>query len=135
MNVMDKITCNVGHLDELEANREYVKQHGCYVNTINGECSKCGQCCGNIIPLSTKEIKRIKNLIRVKKIKPHRLPAVCMSIDLTCPFLNLDTNLCNIYNARPYICKVFKCDKKPTIKDYFNAPGELIPTNMWEFFN
>lgn len=31
--------------------------------------------------------------------------------DMTCPFLN-DQNKCSIYEDRPYICKIFKCDKK-----------------------
>ena len=31
--------------------------------------------------------------------------------DMTCPFLN-DQNKCSIYEDRPYICKIYKCDKE-----------------------
>ena len=35
--------------------------------TENGKCSNCGQCCTDYIPISQKEINRIR-----KYIKKHR---------------------------------------------------------------
>ena len=131
---MDSIL-NSCSLQDAIANENYISEHGCHNYTNNGECSKCGACCGCFLPLSSKEIKQIKRLVRVKNIEPHKLPAVCISIDMTCPFLNLDTNLCNIYDKRPYICRSFKCDKEPTLKDFPDYPGGLISTNMWDFFD
>ena len=31
--------------------------------SINGKCSMCGECCGAILPVSEKEIKRIKKYV------------------------------------------------------------------------
>jgi hypothetical protein len=30
-------------------------------NTVNGKCSRCGECCSNLLPLSEKEISDIKD--------------------------------------------------------------------------
>ena len=79
--------------------------------TINGKCSKCGQCCSNFIPLTEDEVKRLKKIVRKRKLKPHRNHVVNAMYDATCPFLN-DENKCRIYEDRPMICKFFKCDKK-----------------------
>ena len=122
-------------LEDALENELWVKENGCHNYTNNGECSKCGSCCGRIIPLTRKEIKQIRRLVLTEKIEPHRLPAVCMSIDMTCPFLNLETHLCNIYEHRPYICRSFKCDIKPSLDVFPDYPGNLINTDMWDFFD
>ena len=77
------------------------------VNVINGECSKCGRCCSDILPLTSAEIRYMKK--KAKNIKPTFR-------EMTCPFLSLD-NSCLIYNNRPYICRTYRCDKKPGIKE------------------
>lgn len=105
-------------------------------NTINGKCSKCASCCGSLLPLTEKDIKRIKYIVKAKKLKQCR-PAVAaaMVIDLVCPFLTLD-NKCSIYKDRPTICRLFKCDKECGKIDK-NEQAELkgaIPYNMRDFF-
>ena len=82
----------------------------------NGLCSKCGECCSNFLPLALSEILRIKSFI-----SEHHITAINHApngyIDGMCPFLNHE-KLCTIYDIRPLICKVFKCNiKKPQFKD------------------
>lgn len=81
----------------------------------NGKCSGCGNCCPNILSVSEKEIQVIRKYIKKHHIKPHvlRLPLAHDCMDVTCPFLNLDkkTDRCMIYPVRPYICRIFQCNK------------------------
>ena len=81
--------------------------------THNGECSKCGNCCSKILPLTNKEINQIKAYIKRHDIKRQlHYPQVLRleTIDWVCPFLD-DTkeNKCTIYEVRPSICRVFNC--------------------------
>lgn len=87
-------------------------ENGVYDFTKNGECSNCGACCSNILPISNKEIKTIKMYMRSHKIKEHRhiIPTAIESLDMTCPFRNDEEKKCEIYAVRPAICKAFKCD-------------------------
>ena len=52
--------------------------------TINGECSGCGKCCTNILPLSQKEIQKIKSYIGQYKVTPvNRNNVLFYTIELT----------------------------------------------------
>ncbi len=78
--------------------------------TCNGKCSNCGNCCGDLLPLSHKEIKTIKYYLRHHrdiKATPQDLTA---KIDNTCPFRDNENKKCKIYEVRPRICSAFKCD-------------------------
>lgn len=37
-----------------------------YNYTVDGKCSKCGNCCSDILPLSDDEIRRIHKYVRQK---------------------------------------------------------------------
>ena len=108
--------------------------HGVYDNTINGECSCCGNCCSNLLPLSESEIERIRKYVKRHHIRAqvHAIPMVA-TMDLTCPFLDLSkaTEKCTIYKVRPAICRVFKCNKSMSIDDIelFNREPR-IPINV-----
>lgn len=78
--------------------------------TINGKCSQCGQCCSNLLPLSKSEIKRIKDYVKKHRIKEQRHNAM-MAVDMTCPFRDEINKKCLIYEIRPEICRVFKCNQ------------------------
>lgn len=80
--------------------------------TNNGKCSNCGQCCGDILHLSKKEIKIIDNYLKKHKIEatPRR---VLLVYDNNCPFRDNKRKKCKIYEVRPDICKIYKCDKTP----------------------
>lgn len=86
---------------------------GVYDFTNNGECSGCGQCCSNFLPISSKEVKEIHRYIRKHRIteQKHFIPtADGLQFDLTCPFRSDREHKCLIYPVRPAICRDFKCD-------------------------
>ncbi|MGN0106452.1 MAG: YkgJ family cysteine cluster protein [Hominilimicola sp.] len=79
--------------------------------TCEGKCSNCGQCCSDMLPMSKKEVKRIKAYIKKNHIKEQRHNGM-NGIDLTCPFRDEGNRKCLIYDIRPSICQRFKCDKR-----------------------
>lgn len=79
-------------------------------NTINNECSKCGQCCGAFIPFKKEEIKPIKEYVKRHNIKQTNRIAKDQ-IKVLCPFYDEQKHVCNIYPVRPYVCKDFICSR------------------------
>lgn len=77
--------------------------------TKGGQCSNCGQCCSDILHLSKEEIKRIDNYLKEHKVIQHNIG----KNNINCPFRNEAFKKCDIYEVRPEICKVFKCNKTP----------------------
>ena len=84
--------------------------------TINGKCSRCGQCCSNFIPLTEEEKAHLIELckkddteVQIKTLEDGR-------VYMLCPFLiyhpETSTTSCSIYDERPSICRIFKCDTK-----------------------
>lgn len=84
--------------------------------TCNGKCSCCGNCCGDILHLSKKEIKVIDEYLKKNKVEPTPR-CVLVEYDGTCPFRDNKNKICKIYEVRPEICRVFKCDK--TVKQVY----------------
>lgn len=86
---------------------------GLYDFTDNGKCSSCGACCSNFLPLSDNDISRIEKYIKSHNIKPckHIMPTAEPLTDFTCPFRDNNRKICTIYQARPVICRDFRCDK------------------------
>lgn len=87
---------------------------GVFDYTENGQCSNCGECCSDFLPISQEEIKRIKAYIKKRGIteQKHFLPlAKYPQSDFTCPFRNNAERKCMIYEVRPAICRDFRCDK------------------------
>lgn len=87
--------------------------------TIMGNCSRCGECCSEFLPLDSKEIEEIEKYIRTHKVKIHNKE----KNNFRCPFRNDEKKICEIYKVRPQICKVFKCDTKP--EEAFKRRDEL----------
>lgn len=109
---------------------------GCYNFTKNGECSKCGNCCSTLLPLKSSEIEKLKRIIKTRNLKPHEQPRVLRTepmFDLTCPFLT-DEHECSIYDDRPYICRIFKCDTRPSISDIAMINEPMESTNLRDLF-
>lgn len=86
---------------------------GIYDFTVDGKCSNCGQCCANLLPISTKEAKEIMRCIKKHRIQEqkHWAPTVKPGTDLVCPFRSTVEKKCTIYPVRPAICRDFQCDK------------------------
>lgn len=87
------------------------------INLINhtkrGECSNCGECCTDILPLTNYEIREIRKYMRKHKVVNHSKTNVFVRCNLLCPFRNDKEKKCDIYEVRPYICRIFKCDTEP----------------------
>ena len=83
--------------------------------TVNGECSNCGSCCSNTLPISSKEAKAIERYIRKHGIQAQRriLPTAEDYVDMSCPFRSEAEKKCLIYPVRPAVCREFKCDQAP----------------------
>lgn len=96
---------------------------GVFDKTNNGECTQCGACCSNFLPMSKKEIVEIKKYVKKKNIKAykHLIPVSDHVIDMTCPFMDdsKSKEKCRIYSVRPEICKQFTCC--PNKRKPFNA--------------
>ena len=98
-------------------------------NSINGKCSKCGECCSCFLPICQEELDIIQEYVIKNNIKPQTQMLV-MQNRLCCPYYN--GKKCLIYEVRPLICKEFYCYKKPTaeIAKKFSA-REYITVDMW----
>lgn len=90
-----------------------------YNYTVDGKCSKCGNCCSDILPLSDAEIRRIRKYIRQNGIKEskHLIPVAKPVFDMTCPFRDNGKKICTIYEVRPEICRQFICDNEQRAKE------------------
>ena len=78
-------------------------------------CVQCGRCCANILMLSPKEIKLIKEYIQDNNIKVINRNNFLLLEDVNiCPFLKDDADKaeCLIYEVRPSICRSFSCNPK-----------------------
>lgn len=82
-----------------------------------GDCRGCGECCSRILPLSPADIIAIKGFMRTHEVTLRTYAPSPDVVDLTCPFLAND-HTCAIYEARPWICRVYRCDqhKKGNLK-------------------
>lgn len=89
-----------------------------YNYTIDGKCSKCGNCCSDILPLSDDEIRRIRKYVRQNGIREskHLIPVANPVLDMTCPFRDNGKKICTIYDVRPEICRQFICNNEQRAK-------------------
>ena len=82
-------------------------------NTQNGECIRCGECCGLFVPFTEKELKTIKKYVKQNKILPtDRINKYNGSMEGRCCFYNIAERKCNIYPVRPKVCRDFMCNHK-----------------------
>lgn len=81
--------------------------------TVHNKCSGCGECCPDLLPLSERELSRIKEYARQHNLKENRHFWVGdpYAIDATCPFRNEKERKCDIYPVRPLICREFLCNQ------------------------
>lgn len=106
--------------------------------TKDGECSSCGNCCSNMLPLSRKEIDVIRMYISKHNIREskHILPVAKQPYDMVCPFRDNGKKICTIYPVRPEICRQFICDNQKRAKHNRKLLGQTRQVVMMreEFF-
>ena len=90
-------------LDELKS--------GKYNFTKDGKCTRCGACCGDLLPIGDNDILRIRNYLKLHPVQEcrHLAPTSSPTEDDTCPFRDNDRRICTIYAARPEICRDYIC--------------------------
>lgn len=98
--------------------------------TCNGKCSKCGECCGSILPIDQDDANRIQEYVVKNKIFPQR-QALIMRNKLQCPYYT--GNKCAIYEARPKICRYFQCNKRRATLEEIKAMAKAMPVDMWAY--
>lgn len=88
-------------------------QSGRADKTVNGRCSGCGRCCSNILPISKREIERIRKYIRKHSIQEQVevIPPAAQPNMMSCPFRSESKKSCLIYPVRPAICQDYLCSK------------------------
>ena len=88
-------------------------------NYCNGKkCSCCGECCTTFLPITYKEVKRIKKALKdyaiTYDVNDYITPT---DLYLLCPFLDMKTKLCKLHSIssslKPDVCRNFKCYMDP----------------------
>lgn len=102
-------------------------------NTCNGKCSKCGECCGTVLPIDQEDANRIQEYVFKNKILINRFLLI-MTRKLQCPYYNGNKEKgCSIYEARPKICRYYKCNKRFIDIKEAESMLDCIPVDMWAF--
>lgn len=106
-------TVNVHSLTGVEEFLREIMESDVHDFTRNGECSNCGACCSNMLPMTETEIRNIRRYVKRNGIRERKrlLPVNGPMLDMTCPFRDNDKQTCAIYTARPAVCQRFRCDK------------------------
>lgn len=100
--------------------------------TCNGKCSKCGECCGSILPLDQEDANKIQDYVVKNRVFPQRQLLIVRG-KLQCPYYTGNRNKgCSIYDARPKICRMYQCNKKPTVDEVLSMK-KAMPVDMWAF--
>ena len=99
-------------------------------NTCNGKCTKCGECCGTVLPLSQEDVDQIVEYVFKNNIYINKYMLV-MRNKMQCPYYRGGEKGCSIYEARPKICRFYKCDKKSISANEMKEMGVTYPVDMW----
>ena len=83
----------------------------------NPKCTNCNECCSIQTLITKKERMRIYRFLESNPEIKERVMArtedrFASNINLKCPFSSDETKKCDIYNARPDICKEYHCTPK-----------------------
>lgn len=101
--------------------------------TCRGVCSKCGNCCGVVLPMDQEDADRIQEYVVKNKIFPQKHTMI-MTQKLQCPYYTGNREKgCAIYEARPKICRFFKCDLKGMSIEQLKEMKDAVPVDMWSF--
>ena len=102
--------------------------------STNGKCINCNECCSINIPLTKKEFKFIKKIVKNNKedlLEFYRLFKEKGGHYLMCPFSSIETKKCLIYENRPSICKIYHChNNKKNILDNLDIAVQKREYNL-----
>lgn len=115
---------------------------------LPGVCSKCGNCCSRFLEIYPKEAAKIKKWVRKNRYTPNGEEQFVgedgkQTINMMCPFRNEKEKKCDIYDVRPFICRLFQCwsaeviVNKDIIKEYQALENEgkgITEVDMWGLF-
>ena len=111
-------------------------KHGVYNFTKDGKCTKCGNCCTALLPMTKDELKAVQRYVKRKHIQTVKHS---WGFDLTCPFRNDELGICTVYEVRPQICRDFQCDKPQKkieeTKNLYKYDNRFHTVNLREIFN
>lgn len=92
-----------------------------------------GECCGTVLPLDDEDLIRIQEYVYKNKIYPNKHMLVMRS-KLQCPYYNGNREKgCSIYEARPKICRYYKCDLNVMSIAELKTMKDTVPVDMWKF--
>ena len=103
-------------------------------NCCGRKCSQCAECCGPFLPLTYKEIKRIKQAIKDYNLTfDYQEYIQGNDIHMQCPFLDMKTRKCKLHminsQLKPEVCKRFSCclDEKTLHNNriYFDSRADV----------
>ena len=86
------------------------------VTAFDHPCKGCGECCSQFLPITNFEIEGIKEYISRNNISPVYQPIMC-------PFFDMDSRLCKIYQVRPFICRKYDCRKHKSLELFADIPA------------
>jgi len=98
------------------------------------DCTTCANCCKKMTPTFTpQDIKRAATFLHMtpaafkeKWLVKQKKEKDWVNRQQPCQFLDLSTNLCTIYEARPYDCAGFPHLAKLKAKDYIHIHKQNI---------
>ena len=98
------------------------------------DCLSCANCCKTMTPTFTvKDIKRIsahfditQQEFKTKWLKFDKKDGDWVNKKQPCQFLDLDTNMCSIYEVRPTDCAGFPYLKKKQMVDYIHVHQQNV---------
>jgi Fe-S-cluster containining protein len=97
-------------------------------------CLSCGNCCKTMTPTYTpKDIKRISAYLEMtvqqfkdKWLRKERGTGDWINRSTPCQFLNVETNMCSIYEVRPKDCAGFPHLPKKRMIDYMHVHKQNV---------
>ena len=52
-----------------------------HCNCVDGKCIGCGECCSDILPVTSREIKRLKQYVKKHHLKEHGIDHSTLEIE------------------------------------------------------
>ncbi len=77
--------------------------------SCKGNCSRCGECCTPVLPITLDEYKTIKKFIKDNDIKPTEMLRGD-NFYVKCCFYDFEEKKCKINDVKPEVCKNFMCN-------------------------